>query len=129
MPIIREFRCRDCGTTFESFDEDPECPSCTAPESERVFLTAPSIRSDKTTRADKITKELAQDFGISDMSNRYGGAVKGNPETGKNFGNQQIMQTLAGLGDKGDNFSAVAPAIKQAGNPRTWNKTQEARRR
>jgi len=129
LPIIREFRCRDCSTTFESFDEDPECPSCTAPESERVFLTAPNIRSDKTSRADTIAKELASDFGMSNMTNKYGQPVKGNPDTGKNFGDQKIMQTLAGLGEAGDNFSAVAPAIRQAGNPRTWTKTPEARRR
>lgn len=127
MAIIREWRCRDCGTTFESFDPTPACPTCVG-ESERAFLTPPNINSGNTRRADKIQQELAQDFGISNMSNRYGQPVKSAP-SGPNapqFGsNQRVMQTLAGLGSASDGFSQVAPLIKQMGNPRQWNKTKE----
>ena len=124
--LIKEYRCRDCGTTFESSDSDPSCPTCSGADSERAFLTPPAINSSSTRRADKIQQELASDFGMADMSNRHGEAVKKAP-SGPNApafgGNGRIMQNLAGLGDRGDNFSAVAPIIQQAGNPKTWRKT------
>lgn len=77
MPVIREFRCGDCGALFESMLplQEVECPKCSAQEAERVFITAPAIKSPQTARKDEITKDLAQTYGMSDMSNRDGAAV------------------------------------------------------
>lgn len=77
MPVIREFLCGDCGKTFESMlsIEEVACPQCSAPEPERVFLTPPAIKSPQTARKDEITKDLAQAYGLSNMSNRDGEAV------------------------------------------------------
>ena len=77
MPVIREFRCGDCGSTFESMlpVEEVSCPTCTAPEPERVFLTPPALKSPKTSSADEIQKDLAKAYGLSDMSNRGGESV------------------------------------------------------
>lgn len=128
MPIIRQFRCCDCGTTFESMQtvEEAECPKCSAPEPERVFLTPPAIRSQNTGRTDKILGELAQDYGLSNMSNRYGAAVKRAP-TGADAPqfaapNPQISQVLSKLGNNADGFSSVMPALRSAGGPRAWAK-------
>lgn len=77
MPVIREFRCGDCGSLFESMlpVEEVACPTCTAPEPERVFLTAPAIKSPRTASTDAIQKDLAQAYGLSDMTNRDGESV------------------------------------------------------
>lgn len=76
--IIREFRCGDCGHTFESSDpvETVACPACSAEEAERVFLTPPSIKSPQTSRKDEIVKDLAQSYGMSDLNNKDGAAAK-----------------------------------------------------
>lgn len=122
--IIREYRCNDCSTCFESSDDDPVCPQCSSDEQERVFLTAPAIRDGNTTRKDTILKELASDYGLSDMSNKHGQPVKQAP-SGANapaFGNNpQMLQRLQSLGGAGDNFSGVGAALAGKG-PRTWAK-------
>ena len=130
VPVIREFRCRDCGTTFESMaaPEEAECPTCSRLEPERVFLTPPAIRSENTSRSDTIVKELASDFGLSNMSNKGGQAVKQAPSgpAAPSFeSNPQVMQKLASLGGAGDNFSQVLPTLKRTGGPRAWNRVQD----
>lgn len=77
MPVIREYRCNDCGALFESMSQDPECPTCSGAEPERVFLTPPGIKSPQTAFKDETVKGLAADFGLSNMSNRDGQPVKG----------------------------------------------------
>ena len=126
--IIREFRCGDCQSTFESSDpvEEVVCPVCTAQEAERVFLTAPSIKSPQTAGKDRDLKQLASDFGITDMSNRDGAAVKRAPagDAAPQFAapNPQITQVLSKLGGAGDGFSSVLPSLQRAGRPHQWNK-------
>lgn len=124
--IIREFKCNDCATYFESSDDDPVCPKCDAEEHERVFLTPPAIRDGNTTRKDTILKELASDYGLSDMSNKDGRAVKQVPAqdggVAPSFGhNPQVMQKLQQLGGNADNFSGVGGVLANKG-PRTWTK-------
>lgn len=128
--IIKEFRCLDCQTLFESSDADPVCPECTKDEPERVFLTAPSIRSPDTSRKDTIVKELASDYGLSNLSNKEGSAAK-RPAIQQGAAAPQfasaghpVMGTLAKLGSGADNFSGVLPSLQRAGNPRNWNKRQ-----
>lgn len=131
--IIREFRCGDCGATFESTDpvEEVACPTCSAQEAERVFLTPPAVRSPTTGRTDKILGELAQDYGLSNMSNRGGAPVKQAPSgnSAPQFAapNPQISQALAKLGNNADGFSSVMPALRSAGGPRAWTKVPERR--
>jgi len=127
--IIREYRCNDCGTTFESSDpvEEVSCPTCTAQEAERVFLTAPSIKSPKTAVADRTLKELASDYGMSNMSNKHGQAVRqapAGPEAPKfTEHNPQMAAALARLGNNADGFSSVLPTLRATGGPRNWAKT------
>lgn len=126
--IIREFRCGDCGATFESTlpVDEVACPTCSAQEAERVFLTPPAVRSPSTGRTDKILGELAQDYGLSNMTNRDGAAVKRAPtgEDAPQFAapNPQIAQALSKLGNNADGFSSVMPALRSAGGPRAWAK-------
>ena len=131
MPIIKEWKCLDCESFFESSDADPVCPHCTAAEPERAFLTPPSVQSPNTGRADKILGELAQDYGLSNMTNRGGAAVRQAPSGAEapQFAapNPQISQALAKLGNNADGFSSVMPALRSAGGPRTWAKVPERR--
>lgn len=132
MAIIREFRCNDCGHQFESMElpEDVSCPQCSG-ESEREFRTAPGIKSPDTSFNDKTVKALAQDFGLSNISNKGGQAAKlpvaptGPAPTFTN--NQQFMARLAQLGTAADNASQVLPMFAGRG-PRTWNKTPMVRK-
>lgn len=126
--IIREFKCNDCETLFESSDADPVCPTCTAEEPERVFLTPPAIRSGDTGRKDKIVKELAADYGMTNLTNKDGQPVK-RPSvtegpTAPQFAptTNPIMGQLARLGGGSDNFSGLLPAIRDAGRPHQWAK-------
>lgn len=131
--VIREWRCGDCGTTFESSDkpEDVACPTCTAQEPERVFLTPPGIKSPQTSFKDDTVKQLAADYGLSNISNKYGEAVKKAPSgpTAPQFatGSPQAQQMLARLGNNSDGFSSVLPSLQRAGRPHQWQKSKERR--
>jgi putative FmdB family regulatory protein len=126
--IIREYLCRDCGNTFESSDavEDVACPVCTAQDAERVFLTPPSIKSPTTSNTDRTLQTLAADYGLSDMSNRDGAAVKRAPSgpAAPQFTQQtpQMAQVLGKLGANADGFSGVLPTLRSSGGPRNWAK-------
>lgn len=121
MPVIREFRCNDCGTTFESMSQDPECPNCSAVEPERVFLTPPGIVSPQTARKDEIVRDLAQAHGMSDMSNAGGAPVRRppaqNPATFST--DNRVVAQLQKIGAAGDGLSAVLPTLRNSSNP-TW---------
>lgn len=73
--IIKEWKCLDCSSFFESSDADPVCPQCSAAEPERAFLTAPGFKSPQTLGKDRDLKQLAADHGLSNMSNRDGEPV------------------------------------------------------
>jgi hypothetical protein len=87
--ITKEWQCSGHGY-FEAAAADgevPKCPhGCAKRFVKRVFLTAPSIRSARTTNSDKTIRNLAQDFRMSDVKNdKAGGSVmdamrKGNPQ-------------------------------------------------
>ena len=113
MAIIKEYRCLDCEALFESSDADPACPQCTADEPERVFLTPPSIKSPKTAFQDATVKQLAADFGMSDMSNRHGKAVKEGPASPPAQFSGDAMAQLARIPQNArDGFSPLMGAFK-----------------
>ena len=132
MPVIREYRCCDCGHAFESMDaqEDASCPVCTSSEAEREFRTAPGIKSPDTSFTDNTVKTLAADYGLSDVSNKDGRAVRSAPSGphAPQFSNdQRVMGQLARLGNAADNASPVLPMLRAVGGPRNWQKRQERR--
>ena len=131
MPVIREYRCNDCGQLFESMSQDPECPTCSAEEPERVFLTPPGIKSPQTARSDAIVRDLAAAHGMSDMSNAGGAAVRRapsqNPAQFTQPSDSQAMAVLGKLGNAGDGLSSVLPSLRAAGTPRQWSKFPDRR--
>lgn len=135
MPVIREWRCGDCGTNGETMGplDEVVCPTCNAQEAERVFLTPPAIRHDGTRVADRELRNLAQDYGLSNISNKDGGPVRKAPEGPQaptfSEANPQTMAVLQRLGSQGnaDGFSGVLPSLQRSGRPHQWRKTQERR--
>lgn len=127
--IIKEYRCLDCGTQFESSDSEPSCPSCSAEEPERAFFTAPAFKSPQTTFKDDTVKQLAADYGLSNISNKHGQPVRQAPQgaAAPSFatGTPQGAQILQRLGGNADGFSSVLPTLQRAGRPHQWAKMKE----
>ena len=123
--IIREYRCGDCGSAFESSDpvEEVTCPSCSSEEAEREFRTAPGFKSPKTSTADAAQKALASDFGLTNMSNKDGGPVKRGPQgPAPQFADTSspVMQAVGRLGAQADAFSPMMGGIRGAGPRPDW---------
>jgi len=74
--IIKEWRCADHGP-FEG--SHPICPAmgCSSENVSREFRTAPGFKSDMTKATDGGFDRMAQNYGMSDMSNAHGRTVKG----------------------------------------------------
>lgn len=100
MAVNREYRCGAHNHEFESTEGDPEngvvpaCPYGCSPSFVKLeFRTPVSIRGPKTRVVDHFQRQLAEDYGMSDMrgdkdgssvmsntSTRSGGAKIFNPE-------------------------------------------------
>jgi hypothetical protein len=76
MAILKEYVCAAHGE-FEAFE--PVCPNgCAGRFVRREIRTAPAIRSVRTGNADAISRQLADDFGLTDLSNKDGDSVMQN---------------------------------------------------
>jgi hypothetical protein len=70
MAITREFRCTFHELEFESTQERPACPCGCAPEFVvQEFRTPPRIRHANTSVTDMLSRELAQNYNLTDMRN------------------------------------------------------------
>lgn len=74
MAVLKEYICKAHGA-FESSDPNPRCKAgCNSIE--RVFLTAPSVRtSQRTKNIDSTLDSLAAQFGLTDLSTRNGSVM------------------------------------------------------
>jgi hypothetical protein len=73
--ILKDHKCPTHGY-FESYV--PECPLGCTEGVKVVFLKAPGYKSDKTKHADKTVKQLASDFGMTNIkSTREGESQSG----------------------------------------------------
>lgn len=86
MAVNREYRCKAHNHEFESKEGDPEsnitppCPyGCSSSFVVLEFRTAPSIRGPKTRVVDHFQRQLAEDYGMSDMrGDKDGSSVMSN---------------------------------------------------
>lgn len=78
--VNREFRCIGHDYEFESTEERPKCPlGCSAKFVQQEFRTPVGIRSRGTSIQDNMAKQLASDYGMTDMRNdKDGGSVMSN---------------------------------------------------
>ena len=71
MAVIKEWECKAHGY-FDS--SEAVCPhGCPEQFVERVFLTAPGIKSQGTSRSDAMLNTLAKDYNMSDIRNGKNG--------------------------------------------------------
>lgn len=73
--VIKEYNCPRHGY-FEASHPICHHMGCESEGIERVFLTPTNIKSDKTKFTDNSLNQIAKNYGLSDMSNRDGKAVK-----------------------------------------------------
>lgn len=64
MAVLHDYKCKKHGF-FESMEA--KCPKGCVKDVMMVFLKAPSLKSDKTKRNDKNIKQLADDYGMTNM--------------------------------------------------------------
>jgi hypothetical protein len=78
MAILKEYRCVGHDHPFEAYvsdDEVPECPfGCSPRFVRREFRTPVGIRHNGTTNMDLMTRQLASDYGMTDMRNDRDGS-------------------------------------------------------
>ena len=74
MPVLHDYMCLAHGK-FES--KEALCPyGCSADMVDRVFLKPPGSTSARTRGIDRTLDQLALDFGMTDLSNQGGRAIK-----------------------------------------------------
>jgi hypothetical protein len=80
MAINREWRCTFHECEFESSDNPPHCPyGCDPVLVVMEFRTPPSTRSTGTRHADAWQRQLAEDYGLTDMrGDKDGSSVMSN---------------------------------------------------
>jgi len=68
--ILKDYKCQEHGF-FEGYE--PTCPQGCTDYVLQVFLQAPGFKSDKSKAADRQLKELASEFGMSDIKSTRAG--------------------------------------------------------
>ena len=71
MPVLHDYYCANHGI-FESFEAKCPMKNCKG-ELSKVFLKPVGMKSDKTKATDKNMKNLALDFGMTDIKRTYEG--------------------------------------------------------
>jgi len=130
--ILRDWECLAHGF-FESGEEAPKCPKgCSKSMIRIAHLKAPGIGTDRTKGIDSTMRNLANDFGLTDVNTRGGDSVKENlkrTEVGDptkqlmdRMGgpwqsldkNRNALQALSGMGVQGGNtLDSVKPLLNQ----------------
>lgn len=91
MAVLREYRCLQHEIEFESCDDIPACPKgCTSRSViVREFRTPFSIGSERTHTIDTVQRQLAADYGLTDMRNDRDASVMS--QTRKESGGRRVI--------------------------------------
>lgn len=116
MAVLREYRCIGHDLEFESLEEKPRCPAgCSNKFVVQEFRTPPGIRSGGTRIQDTFTKQLADDYNLTDMRNdKDGTSVMHNTRTSSG-GARQIGKPAGAYWNPG--LFAPQPGWAQRGEP------------
>lgn len=82
MPVLKDYKCPTHGY-FESYEPNCRVEGCSE-EVLSVFLQAPGLVSDSTKKSDKRVKQLAIDFGMSNVKSTREGENQSGYFTRKN---------------------------------------------
>ena len=115
MAINREYKCTFHEHEFESTEERPACPfGCSAEFVVLEFRTPFAIRNRSTMVADQVTRQIASDYGMSDvrvdkdgtsaMSNTYdtSGGARHLGNTPKAYFSNEMHPVQQGWAQRGD---------------------------
>lgn len=70
MAVLREFRCTAHDYEFESMEETPACPyGCSSKFVVLEFRTPFGVGTQRTSTIDRLQRDLASDYGMTDMRN------------------------------------------------------------
>lgn len=70
MAVLREYRCTAHDHEFESMEDRPSCPfGCNSKFVVQEFRTPFGIGTQRTATVDRLQKNLADDYGLTDMRN------------------------------------------------------------
>jgi hypothetical protein len=88
MPVLNDYTCLAHGELGEMFE--PKCPhGCARSFVKVIFKKPPSIKHNSTKVADMALRDLATDFGMTDLKNdKYGGSIMDqlrNPQKAEDF--------------------------------------------
>jgi hypothetical protein len=116
MPVLKEFRCKAHGP-FEAIvkqDKTPKCPfGCSPKFVHREFRTAPAVRNVATSRLDSLQKDIAHDYGLSNIkTGDEGKSVMENLRAGTDFSTRWVdlpNKMAPGWAQRGEKPTSVAP--------------------
>jgi hypothetical protein len=134
MGVNKEWRCTGHDYGFESREDKPRCPfGCSSKFVVQEFRTPVGIRSGGTRIQDEMTKQLADDYRMTDMRNGDDGeSVKASTRTesggtkvvgqqkSKAYWEPGLFQPKPGWAQRGEpepSFNARAAGIKDGGVP------------
>lgn len=127
MPRWTLYNCLNpaCGHSFDALSNQPECPKCRSIKlQERDYGNMPptSMRADPTAhtstsvlrRTDATLRNLATDYGLTDINNKNGQAAKGHhprPEAGARgkYGNMNVLGVDVPINDTITTVSGSTP--------------------
>jgi len=125
--ILRDYKCQEHGF-FEGFE--PICPEGCTDYVLQVFLQAPGFKSEKSKSADRQLKQLASEFGMSDIKstkegeNQSGYLTRNNKFTEKEYADAEKYATPKKRGRPRKGKAAAetpqAPQEARAGDAAIW---------
>jgi len=115
MAVLKEFSCKAHGPFEEMVEQDvtPECPKGCSPRwVTREIRTAPAARNVVTGKMDGLQRDLAHDFGLSDLKvDKEGGkSVMQNLQSSQDFSPKWVdvpTQMKSGWSQRGEKPAAI----------------------
>jgi hypothetical protein len=137
MAILKEFTCAAHGPFDEQVngDEIPYCPTGCSPRFvRREIRTAPAARTVVTGKLDTLQRDIAHDFGLSDLkvAKDSTASVMENLRRGEDFSPKWVdvpNQMKSGWANRGERPAAVNPKSvfgMESGNALNQNLTPKA---
>ena len=112
MAVLADWECLAHGR-FESFEQ--KCPhGCGQSIVSKIFINAPGIHSDRTKNIDKTFRNLADDFGLTNMNNQNGQSAAVRPDPAKMAAREQLMGKLGDTSNAWGNVPSGQTGVTQA---------------
>lgn len=123
MAVLREYRCTAHDHEFESTEEQPECPyGCHPKFVVREFRTPFGIGTNGAHTIDRLQRDLANDYGLTDMRNDRDASVMS--QTRRESGGLRRIGSGRNVNEyRAEQVPQWAPSIFRP--PQGWSKTND----